>query len=420
MKSRVLYISLLSFWCSSLLFAQINKRVNVWYFGYNAGLNFNTGTPTPLTDGALSIWEGCATICDENGNLLFYTDGRSIWNKNHLIMPNATNLGGDNSSSQSGIIVPQPENPNRYFVFSVDAEGGSGGVQYAVVDITLNGGLGGLVSKNNRLLSRASEKLTAVRHCNNKDFWVIAHELDNNSFRAYLVTRNGLNSVSVESKVGSIHSGYGAVGYMKASPNGQNIALGIYSNASFEVFRFDNQNGIISNPIVLNHPDFLYAYGLEFSPDSKLLYVSGTQNYPSQIFQLDISGNSSISILQSKLTIGRAPSSYFGALQLGPDNKIYVAIDGYKYLGIISNPNTKGINSQCTANGINLGGKLSGLGLPNLITSYFNVPLAVTMNTTKGNSCNDLTLSASVTSNTSNLIFQWFLDNKPITGANQA
>jgi hypothetical protein len=85
MKSRVLYISLLSFWCSSLLFAQINKRVNVWYFGYNAGLNFNTGTPTPLTDGALSIWEGCATICDENGNLLFYTDGSSIWNKNHLM-----------------------------------------------------------------------------------------------------------------------------------------------------------------------------------------------------------------------------------------------------------------------------------------------------------------------------------------------
>lgn len=419
MKNVVLLISVLLLFRSSVLLAQTNKRVNVWYFGYNAGLNFNTGNPTPLTDGALSIWEGCATICDENGNLLFYTDGRYIWNKNHAIMPNATNLGGDDSSSQSGVIVPQPENPNRYFVFSVDAQGGSGGIQYSIVDITLNGGLGGLISKNNRLLARTSEKLTAVRHCNNKDFWVIAHEL-NNSFKTYLITSNGISANSVESKVGSVHySSTGSIGYMKASPNGQNIALGIYGNNSFEIFRFDNQSGIVSNPILLQHSDFYRAYGVEFSPNSKLLYVNGTQNRPGRIYQLDISGNNSTSILQSRIVIGEAPISHFGALQLGPDNKIYVAIDDYKYLGIIANPNSRGVSSQFISDGVYLAGKLSGLGLPNLITSYFNLAPSVTVATSKGNSCNDVTLLADVKSNAPNLVFQWFLDNKSISGANQ-
>ncbi len=336
-------------------------------------------------------------------------------------MPDATDLGGDNSSSQSGVIVPQPENPNRYFVFSVDAEGGFGGIQYAVVDITLNGGLGGLVSKNNRLLARGSEKLTAVRHCNNKDFWVIAHELGNNSFRAFLVTSSGLNASSVESKVGSIHySGKGAIGYMKASPNGQRIALGIYSDSTFELFRFNNQSGIISDPILLKHADFQHAYGVEFSPDSKLLYVSGTENYPSRIYQLDIAGGTAASILQSKLAIGEAPTTHFGALQTGPDGRIYVAIDEYNYVGVIANPNVKGLGAQFNSDGVFLSNRLSGIGLPNLITSYFNIAPTVTVSTLKGSDCNDITLAATATSDAPDLIFQWFFDNESIKGANQS
>ena len=59
------------------------KQANIWYFGKNAGLDFNSGTAIPLTDGAMNTWEGCASIADPNGNLLFYTDGITVWNKNH-------------------------------------------------------------------------------------------------------------------------------------------------------------------------------------------------------------------------------------------------------------------------------------------------------------------------------------------------
>lgn len=74
---------------------------NFWYFGYNAGLDFNTNPPTPLTNGALNTAEGCAAVSDKNGNLLFYTDGSFVYDKNHNLMPNGAGLMGHPSSTQS-------------------------------------------------------------------------------------------------------------------------------------------------------------------------------------------------------------------------------------------------------------------------------------------------------------------------------
>ena len=152
------------------LFAQNNERTNVWYFGRNAGIDFNTTPPTPLLDGALNIWEGCATICNVSGEIMIYTDGRKIWNKNHEVIPGAMNLGGDNSATQSGIIVPFPGSNELLYVFSVDKEGGNAGLRFAEVDMTLNGGLGGLISSNNILLDQCSEKVTVVPHHTTRHF----------------------------------------------------------------------------------------------------------------------------------------------------------------------------------------------------------------------------------------------------------
>ena len=113
----------LTFWLilitTTVLFSQNSKRTNIWYFGRNAGIDFNNTPPTTLSDGALNIWEGCATICDTLGEIMIYTDGRKIWNKNHDVIPGATNLGGDNSATQSGIIVPFPNTDDLLYVFSV-------------------------------------------------------------------------------------------------------------------------------------------------------------------------------------------------------------------------------------------------------------------------------------------------------------
>ena len=69
---------------------------NQWYFGTDAGIDFNTNPPTPLlNNAAYNESEGCASISDNNGNLLFYASGYEIRNKNHLVMLNGNGLMGN-------------------------------------------------------------------------------------------------------------------------------------------------------------------------------------------------------------------------------------------------------------------------------------------------------------------------------------
>ena len=138
MKKLVFTFIIVSF-LFSISFSQPNdnkeqRQGNIWYFGENAGLDFNSGSPVVLTDGALSTTEGCATISDAEGKLLFYTDGISIWNKNHQVMSNGSGLYGDPSSTQSGVIIPAPGKDNMYYVFTISAGGEGEGFCYSIVD----------------------------------------------------------------------------------------------------------------------------------------------------------------------------------------------------------------------------------------------------------------------------------------------
>lgn len=96
------------------------NEATVWYFGNQAGLNFSTSPPTVLANSSMSVQEGCAVISDGAGNLLFYSDGMTIWDKTHSIMSNGSGLAGyntpalDGTSSQGCIILPSPSNNNTY------------------------------------------------------------------------------------------------------------------------------------------------------------------------------------------------------------------------------------------------------------------------------------------------------------------
>src|SRR5690606_37545383 len=113
-------------------------------------------------DGQLNTIEGCSSISDENGNLLFYTDGITVYNRLHVIMSNGFGLLGDPSSSQSAIVVPKPNDPDIYYIFTVGSNQSLTGLKYSVVDMTSDGGLGQVVQKNINLLSQCSVKVSAV------------------------------------------------------------------------------------------------------------------------------------------------------------------------------------------------------------------------------------------------------------------
>jgi len=112
MKKKLLLTALLGIIFNVSLFSQAsNYNSNIWYFGKYAGLNFNSGSPIAVYGGQTNTIEGIATICDLNGNLLFYTEGTTIWNRFHQVMPNGSGLLGHYSAAQSSIIVPDL-NPN--------------------------------------------------------------------------------------------------------------------------------------------------------------------------------------------------------------------------------------------------------------------------------------------------------------------
>jgi len=354
------------------------KESNYWYFGYHAGLNFNTSPPTVLTDGAIYTDEGCASISSHSGKLQFYTDGITVWNRKHNVMPNGIGLDGNASSTQSGVIVPFPDNPRYYYIFTTDCQEHHliYGLRYSIVDMEANGGLGDIISKNNLLLTPACEKVTAIKHGTKRAYWLIAHKWNSDSFFTFYIDNNGVNIKSVISEAGTIMEPNGsdwgpAAGYLKASPNGNKIALGNNTGGLFEVFDFNDTTGVISNGF--SFTNYANAYGLEFSPNGRFLYASSEYGFESTIKQYDLFAGSTNDIIYSGITLQHYTDPKQGTnaeLQLGPDSQIYVTRLGISMLDIIKRPNLQGIDCQYTINGLSLNTGICRLGLPNLIKSY--------------------------------------------------
>jgi gliding motility-associated-like protein len=389
-------------------------ETNIWYFGQLAGLDFNSGSPVALTNGALSTSEGSATICDKNGSLLFYTDGIRVWNKNHVQMPNGNGLLGDPSSALSAIIVPKPGSTTRYYIFTVAAQGNPGGFCYSEVDMALNGGLGDVLvaNKNTQLFTPAVEKITAVKHANGLYVWVLAHGFTNNRYYAYLVTCNGVSS-AVTSDVGQVE-GWPGWGYLVASPDGTKLASAM-RNIGFELLDFNNATGVVSNPVFLGNPT--ECYGVSFSPDNNVLY--GLKINGGSIWQWNLQAGSPAAIIASMIQVGTAGGTAApysgGAMQLGPDGKMYITQYGQPYLSAINNPNVLGAGCNLQLNAVDLLGRVSTLGLPPFIQSYFDTSAVI--NTT-GN-CVGKPVNFTISSNTTFLdSVRWNFDDPSSGNAN--
>ena len=364
-----------------MLFVHVSfsqNESNNWYFGLNAGLDFNSPSPIALTDGMVNSHGGSSTMSDSNGNLLFYSNGMTVWDKNHNVMTNGTGLLGHASSTQSSIIIPHPGTTDSYYIFTNDAYTGNNGLSYSEIDMSAVGGLGEVTAiKNVQLISPTTEKLTAVLHTNEIDYWVITHERGTNAFYAFLVSASGVGT-AVVSQVGVVHGGTNlnsdvSIGQMKVSPDGTKIALATSANNNtFEIFDFNAASGIVSNPVTLSSPDYSNPYGVEFSADGTKLYCSTTNN--NKVYQINMQAGSASAIIASATLIATSSSSNIGALQLGPDSKIYLARNLSFYLGVINNPNASGLNCNYIDEGVSLDTKRSRRGLPNFIQSYFNNP----------------------------------------------
>ncbi len=350
------------------------KESTYWYFGRKAGVQFTNAGPVALSNSAMITGKGCASVSHRcSGELLFYTDGDTIWNRNHVAMTNGTGLLGNVESTQSAIIVENPDTSTKeYYIFTVGA-GSSGGLNYTVVDMNLSGGLGAVVTtkKNIPLVNPTLEKVSGVKHGNNHDYWIITHKLDSYDFYAYLLTDSGVSPTPVISTTANYYDNDALTGYMKASPTGNKLALALKNNKRFDLYDFDVQTGEVSNPV--NFPDnYDGAYGVEFSPDGSKLYT--TKN-SFGLYQFDLDAGTPGGIVASEVLISTVPNV---AIQLALDGKIYT--NEGNDLGVINAPNSPGFACNYVPAVLPLGaGVFGNSGLPTFIQSYFS-PLSIHAN----------------------------------------
>jgi len=373
-KRLLLFVFLV--YSTNILIAQ--KEANIWYFGEYAGLDFNSGNPVAITDGQLSTSEGCASIADSNGNLLFYTDGITVWDKSHNVMLNGNGLLGNSDSTHSAIIVPKPDSQEIYYIFTVDAQAGNNGMNYSEVNLSLNGGLGAITTnKNINLLPRSTEQITAVVHGNGLDYWIICHPWDSNKFNSFLVTDLGVNLTPIESTTplmltwppGSDGTN-ASTGQLKVAPNGSKVGI-VNGTIGTHIANFNNQTGEVSNMIQVSTRGL--DYGLEFSPSSKLMYIASQLGNGSDgihsLFQYNIEA---FDVTSSEILIARE-FSLGSSLQLATNKKIYAAIGGSNFLGSIENPNIIGTGCNFIYQSVNLNGRLVLGGLPPFVQSFFDI-----------------------------------------------
>jgi len=355
-----------------------NETVN-WYFGHKAAVHFQSNGPIAILDSQMNSNGGSASISDSAGNLLFYTDGVQVWNRNHEVMQNGTNLGsitGYGYSIHPVIIIPKPGTCNLYYIFTVDGRTTNPnytrvGLRYSIVDMSLDAGLGDITNDKNIQIAGASNaagRLTAVRHGNNKDIWIISFIYEEGNYAAYLLSENGITPNPVLSKsLVTLGINLQNPGCIKVSSDGyQLFNYGDYPGVERCDFNF--YTGIVSPHYLFATPGSSSAnYSMEFSPNNKYLYLSNV----STVLQYDLTIQEKNAFISSGIAIGNFGPTLSGDYQLGNDGKIYIAQYTEAYLGVINYPNLPGISCGFQKNAIDLLGRNNNTTLPSFIPTYF-------------------------------------------------
>ncbi|MBD8490190.1 gliding motility-associated C-terminal domain-containing protein [Echinicola sp. CAU 1574] len=387
---------------------KVNDQTNnIWYFGNGAGLDFNPDPdnpdgplPRPVEDPGFT-WDipaGTTTISDQAGQVLFYTDGQTVWDLNGNVMQDGDDIGGDNSSAQSVIAVKVPQEQTLYYLFTTESSGGgSNTVKFSLVDIKGENqqGVGSVVSSDNFLFSPGTEQSAAI--ASGDTTWVMFHELGNNTFRAYPVTSEGVGQ-SVNSSVGTDHGFSSGVGSMKFSPDGEKLAVTIVDESGcsvVDVFDFDESTGELREYATIDLGCDDEVYGLEFGSDSNKVFVSykngkGIEEFPISGTEIDEDDGSTSTcpdcfqsastqdeieqcILANRSVLSGSTGGTLGALQMGPDGQIYVSVVGAPQVGQIQ-PGADCNNSTYNPQGPITNGT-NNLGLPSYVqNSGSNVP----------------------------------------------
>jgi hypothetical protein len=357
------------------------KQFNTWFFGEHAGFSFNSSPPQALFGGATNDWEGVCCISDPaTGAILFYTNGETVWNRHDVPMPNGTGLFGNTSSEQSALALRSLVDTSIYYLFTVDQAGyfwPSRGLNYSIVDMRLDGGLGDVRCKNIHVLDDASEALQAIVREGDDGYWIVGHKMKSNTFFAYLLSEAGLADTPVLCDVGDvIGTAEGGICGIASSADGRAISLSAENLGVLQLFKFDPLSGLVSSPIGLSglSNSTIEAYLGAFSNSGRYFY-SYISRGDSVMAQFDLSVWRTDAIRQSMRMLSTSSPNIRnspGALMAAPDGRIYTTNGRSNWLSVITRPELPGASANFIVKGVDLE-PASGLsGLPSTPSSLLN------------------------------------------------
>ncbi|MEA3495741.1 MAG: PKD domain-containing protein, partial [Bacteroidota bacterium] len=364
-------------------------------------MKFENDSVIKLYDSKMPSRRGGSCISDKNGNLLFYgckVGTGILYNKNHDTLKNSPGFYISSAADQTPIIIPMPGNPDIYYLFTLirpqyDIPDSVRGFWYHIVDISKDNGKGEMILKNQKICDNVTEQISATFHADKKSVWIMVREYNTNNFKAYLLGNTGLDTTPVFSSAGTIINDIDwCTGQMKFSVSGSKVANIISGGTMVDICNFDNKTGeVTAGSTVYFDTNYVNQslhplHGCEFSPNENFLYVS-TSGLPGRLFQIDISSGIESIMRNSIDTIFVNPGDRdYYCLQIGIDQKIYIARSGY-YLGCINNPDKKGI--VCDYNDSAIYFSPPGfvkMSLPTFLQSYFYLPDIEIRNTCFGDS----------------------------------
>ena len=354
---------------------------NLWLGGFDSDgpppyggvdLDFQSGSLMISTvSRAIGYRRTSANITDTNGDLLFSTNGTFVANALGDTMLNGSGLNPGPYAdlypeglhiSQGVLILPRPESSDVYYLLHMTIDNSMGinaeHLLLTTIDMSLDGGLGGVVSKNQVILSDDLNvgRLTAVRHANGRDWWVFCHKLDTNIYYRLLVTPSGI-LVDGTQAIGAVREA--DAGQVCFSPDGSKFAYywGDEPGDDLDILSFDRCSGLFSNVINVQISDYDGGGGVAFSPSGRFVYVSSVFD----VYQFDTEATD---IAASMVHIAEWDSTYspfppfatlFDIAQLAPDGKIYIATgNGTDVLHVINNPDSAGFACNIQQHGVAL------------------------------------------------------------------
>ncbi len=352
---------------------------NLWTGGYGSSfgpplggvdLEFSSGS-LEINSVSRAIWyfRTSANMTDATGDLLFSANGAFLANANGDTLLNGSGLNPSSYTdsypeglniSEGCLILPKPEAPGIYYLFhgTIDDQIGQFAryLYLTTIDMSLDNGLGGVVIKNEILINDTLNvgKITAVRHANGRDWWVILHKQPTNIFYRLLVTPNGIYPPEQQA-IGITR--YADIGQVCFSPDGNRFAYYWGAGEDLEIFDFDRCTGLFSTPVHILINDANTMGGVAFSPNSRYLYVSSVED----VYQYDTEAPdieaSMVHIAEWDGFYSPEPpfATMFDIAQLAPDGKVYIGTgNSTLHLHVIHTPDEPGVACNMEQHGIAL------------------------------------------------------------------